>query len=130
MCFNKKTSGECKMSLKFKAKTLARLNIAHCRELERICKNCVANCEFEGTPTYKGKFLTLKEAQKEIGKREQEFQEVQNDAYETINRLTDVNRKLDAKIVEALKIIDEQKGVVPYEILLERLCVVLNEVVK
>lgn len=40
--------------------------------------------------------VPLEDAQNEIEKREQEFQEVQNDAYETINRLTEVNRKLEA----------------------------------
>ena len=46
-------------------KTLAQLNIEQCTTLKVVCTNCLADCEFEGTDTYKGKFVSLEGAQKD-----------------------------------------------------------------
>ena len=50
------------MSLKEKireqAKTLAQLG-RKCISLNRMCKDCTGDCEFEGTPTFLGRFVSV-----------------------------------------------------------------------
>lgn len=51
-----------KQQLEAKAKTLVQITRENCQKLKAYCGFCVADCEYEDTPTYKGKFLTVDEA--------------------------------------------------------------------
>lgn len=46
------------MSIKVEAKTLARLNIENCSYIKEQCLDCIAECEFEGTPTFRGRWVS------------------------------------------------------------------------
>ena len=52
---------DLKKALEQKAKTLAELN-KQCRHTWRICKDCLAHCEFKDTEQFKGKWVSLEDA--------------------------------------------------------------------
>ena len=52
---------DLKKALEQKAKTLAELN-KQCRHTWRVCKDCMAHCEFKDTEQFKGKWVSLEDA--------------------------------------------------------------------
>ena len=53
---------DLKKALEQKAKTLAELN-KQCRHTWRVCKDCMAHCEFKDTEQFKGKWLSLEDVE-------------------------------------------------------------------
>ena len=49
-------------ALEQKAKTLAELN-KQCRHTWRVCKDCMAHCEFKDTEQFKGKWVSLEDVE-------------------------------------------------------------------
>ena len=53
---------DLKKALEQKAKTLAELN-KQCRHTWRVCKDCMAHCEFKDTEQFKGKWVSLEDVE-------------------------------------------------------------------
>jgi hypothetical protein len=53
---------DLKKALEQKAKTLAELN-KQCRHTWRVCKDCMAHCEFKDTEQFKVKWLSLEDVE-------------------------------------------------------------------
>ena len=49
-------------ALEQKSKTLAELN-KQCRHTWRVCKDCMAHCEFKDTEQFKGKWVSLEDVE-------------------------------------------------------------------
>jgi len=61
------------MTLRQKAKTLAEL-VETCDFIRKEkCRNCFAQCEFEGTEHFKGYWVRLEDAEKEVEKIRDNF---------------------------------------------------------
>jgi hypothetical protein len=53
---------DLRKALEQKAKTLAELN-KQCRHTWRVCKDCMAHCEFKDTEQFKGKWVSLEDVE-------------------------------------------------------------------
>jgi len=83
------------MSLKEKireqAKTLAQLG-RKCISLNRMCKDCTGDCEFEGTPTFLGRFVSVDVVSDLLDKAIEQIQNELKTLYEFV-----VREHLDSK---------------------------------
>jgi hypothetical protein len=55
-------SKDLRKALEQKAKTLAELN-KQCRHTWRVCKDCMAHCEFKDTEQFKGKWVSVEDVE-------------------------------------------------------------------
>jgi len=91
------------MSLKGKAKTLVEIIKETCSYVYITrCKDCIGQCEFEGTKSFAGLWVKLEDAQKEISRVRKERDEMEELANDVANQYSKKYEELKQKLRQLL----------------------------
>jgi hypothetical protein len=91
------------MSLKGKAKTLVEIIKETCSYVYITrCKDCIGQCEFEGTESFAGLWVRLEDAEKEIKEKSKNYAKLCARLHEQVIDLTLKDKELKQKLQQLL----------------------------